>query len=204
LDGRSARNSNERPALKVSASPIPLDGAARKGDSSAKLVLIEFADFQCPYCGKFAHDALRDIERDFVATGKLQLVFRHLPLGIHPFARSAAAAAICASSEGRFWQMHDRLFENPSRLDDKTIRSGAEAIGLDTSTFESCLVAESTRRQLEADAALAESLGVKGTPAFLVAKTRPDGTAIGIEWIGGAVPYKRFREVLDKAQASLN
>jgi protein-disulfide isomerase len=198
LTSRDARSSAA--TLAVPTSPIPIADAPTKGTASAQLVLIEFADFQCPYCRSFAQGTLGDLARDLVGPGKLRIVFRNLPLNIHPLAAAAAEAALCADEQRLFWEMHDSLFSGGPRLSELNIQNAAKEAGLNITDFNACITSQRMRRRVNADIDLAGRLGVKGTPAFLVATVLPDGTAKGIEWLGGALPYSRFKEALEKAE----
>jgi protein-disulfide isomerase len=127
-------------------------------------------------------------------------VFRNLPLNIHPLAAAAAEAALCADEQRLFWEMHDSLFSGGPRLSELNIQNAAKEAGLNITDFNACITSQRMRRRVNADIDLAGRLGVKGTPAFLVATVLPDGTAKGIEWLGGALPYSRFKEALEKAE----
>ena len=92
-----------RPELKVPEEPVSIEGAQSKGSPTAPVVMIAFADFQCPFCGRFAREVLPELEKDYLETGQVQLVYRHLPLPNHPLAIPAAQAADCAGQQGQFW-----------------------------------------------------------------------------------------------------
>lgn len=96
--------------------PISLDGAKVKGNATAPVALIMFSDFQCPFCAGFASETLPELEREYVATGHVVIAFRHFPLDNHPLALKAAQGAECAEQQGRFWDMHDRMFHAPQHL----------------------------------------------------------------------------------------
>ena len=160
--------------------PVTLIGAATKGSESAKVALIVFSDFQCPYCGRFAKETLPELDRVFVKPGNLLIAFRHLPLdSIHPFARRAAESAWCAAQQNRFWNMHDVLFENPSKLDDTSLRQHAQRIGLELRGFDTCLADGVASSNVGTDANAARNLGVSGTPAFLLGVRQADDDAQG-------------------------
>jgi hypothetical protein len=102
-----------RTRIPVPVDPIEIEGAATKGSSGAKIAIVEFSDFECPFCGAFSREILPTLDRDYIRPGKVKLIFRHLPLQIHPFAVRAAQAAECAEQQGRFWPLHD-LFSTTS------------------------------------------------------------------------------------------
>jgi len=197
IDARLGQKTS-RSKLQVPSEPVPISGAPAVGDARARVALIEFSDFQCPFCGKFVREAWPDIERDFVRTGKIRLIFRNFPLVIHSLAQPAAESALCAMRQGQFWPMHDRLFADQSRLDPATIRGYAQALGMELNQFDACVSGHETRDHVRTDAELAKTLGVGGTPTFLVGVLLPNGSIKGAEWIGGALSYEEFKKVIDR------
>ena len=196
LESRATRESQPqgRRPPDVPAEPVSLIGAATKGSESAKVALIVFSDFQCPYCGRFAKETLPALDRAFVEPGNLLIAFRHLPLeSIHPFARRAAESAWCAAQQNRFWNMHDLLFENPSKLDDTSLRQHAQKIGLDLRPFDACLADGLASNNVGTDAAAARGLGVSGTPAFLLGVRHADRAVRGVKWLTGSLPFADFQ-----------
>ncbi len=139
------------------------DGS-RLDSSSAPIALVEFSDYECPYCRQ-QHTVLSAS----IAAGRSQgVAFRHLPLAIHPRARGAALAAICADRVGRFVPMHERLFTTTTWIADTNWVREALASGVtDTATFTACMRGRSAQERLESDVALARDLGIKGTPTFI-------------------------------------
>jgi protein-disulfide isomerase len=135
--------------------------------------LVEFGDFECPYCGR-AYPALKRL-RDELA-GRVDVSFRHLPIvERHPHAERAAEAAEAARAQGRFWEMHDRLFEHQDELDDVDLAAHAEAIGLDMDRFHADMATRAHLDRVRADRAEAEGLGITGTPGFLIDGRRYSG-----------------------------
>jgi protein-disulfide isomerase len=154
--------------------PLTLDGAWLNGDRSAQTVVIEYADFQCPYCRQFAISALGDIRQSYIATGKILFAFHSMPLTqLHSFAFQAAVAAECAGQQGQFWQMHDGLFAKPDNVRVDRWMHLAAAAGIDMEKFTSCLSGSgpSKIRQEMSDAA---ELSIVSTPTFFVGKPRRD------------------------------
>ena len=149
--------------------PVSLQGTTRVGNPTAKIVLIEYSDFQCPYCARAALETLPPVLDKYVKSGKVQVVFRHLPLDrIHPFAQKAAEAAECAGQAGKFWEMHDVLFGNREKLDVQNLRGHAATIGLDRSRFDRCLESGEMAAKVRRDAEDARKLQITGTPTFLL------------------------------------
>ena len=176
--------------------PVSIEGAPRKGSDAATLVLIEYADFQCPYCGDFARRTLPELEKRYVATGKVQLVFRNLPLQeIHPQALMAAEAAECAEQQGKFWDVHDALFMD-QRLDEASLVAKARAANLDLARFSTCAQGPGAVK-VRQDLAAARALGLAMTPTFLVGRRQADGLVKVERVISGARDAAAFAAVLD-------
>lgn len=179
--------------------PVSLVGAALRGNDSAPVVIIEFSDYQCPYCARAERDLVPELSSRYISTGKVQLAFRHHPIEqLHPGATRAAAAALCAGREGRFWEMHAALFREPKQMERSALLSRARSLGLDEDRFEQCLGGE-VARQLEADAQEADSLGLTGTPAFLVGARQEDGDVEVVAVIRGARPIGDFEAAINEA-----
>lgn len=169
-----------------------------KGDPAAKLTLIEISDYQCPFCGRYVHDTFPQVIEEYVKTGKVKSVFLDLPLeAIHKFAFKAAEAASCAGDQGKYWEMHDRLFENQKALE--PWNPHAEAVGLDVAVFEQCMTSEKHAAEIRRDMAEANRLGVGGTPGFLLGRTDPKSSKVRIlAFLSGARPFAAFKTEIDK------
>ena len=136
-----------------------------RGKKDAPVTVVEFSDFQCPFCGR-AVQPVKDVEQAF---GKdILIVWKHMPLPFHPNAMPAAIAAEAAREQGKFWQMHDKLFANQQALSDAVYEQYAKELGLDLARFRAALRAPETRKRIEQDAAAAAAAGVTGTPSFIV------------------------------------
>jgi protein-disulfide isomerase len=144
---------------------IPVGDAPVRGSPMAPVTIVEFSDFECPYCGE-AHPLLKHILREH--EGQVRLVFMHYPLDAHPHAAPAARAAIAAGNQGRFWEMHDLLFDNQSALENEDLIGYASELGLDMVRFEEDFRAASTQAKVEASRELGQELGVQGTPTIFV------------------------------------
>jgi protein-disulfide isomerase len=144
-----------------------------RGSRDAQVTLVEYGDFQCPYCAR-AHAALTELMQQHGE--RVALVFRHLPLtDLHPFAAPAAEAAEAAGAQGKFWEMHDALFENQGMLDEDALPSMASNLGLDAQRFARELDDGAHRARVEADAEQAGALGARGTPTFFINGERYHG-----------------------------
>lgn len=158
-------------------------GPAR-GPASAPVTIVEFGDFQCPYCQR-AESALRALLEQYPR--EVRVVFRNLPLAqIHPRAAAAAAAAVCADRQGKFWEMHDAMYGDQSALGGDALRDTAKRIGLDLNQFSACLTDGATAAALDADLKAAQALGLSGTPYFFI-NGRP---------VDGNVPLEEFRGII--------
>lgn len=175
--------------------PISIDGAPAEGSSSAPTVMVAFSDFQCPYCAKFATEVLPQLRTEFTAPGAVQMVFRNLPLPIHPQARAAAVAAICAGQQGQFWPMHDRLFANQSKLSVEDLESSARVLALDLPRWADCARVGGPD-VIADDLETARSLGIRATPFFLVGRREVDGRVRVTTVVAGAKPLSEFRRAL--------
>src|SRR5687767_8047757 len=157
-----------RPPLSA-VSTVSIAGAPVRGSQTARLVLIEFGDFQCPMCALFVRDAWPRLAREYVDTGRLRFVYRHLPVEeIHPHALGAAQAGVCAQRDGRFWELHERLFADQQRLSPADLVNHGAAAGLDRDRFARCLA--EAPAAVRADMAEAGRLGLRGTPQFVVGR----------------------------------
>ena len=145
-----------------------------------------------------------EIEKNYVETGKVKYVFRDLPLeSIHKLAFKAHEAANCAGEQGKYWEMHDRLYANQNKLRPDDLPQHAEALGLDMSAFNKCLSSDKYAGEIRADIAEADRAGIRGTPTFLLGRTGPDGSKVeAVTIIRGAQPYSQFQQAFDKMLAS--
>ena len=136
------------------------------GPADAPITLIEFSDFQCPFCAR-ALPVIKTLRERYPT--QLRVIYKHLPLeSIHPRARAAAVAAVCAEEQGRFWEFHDRVFANANALTDEDLAGHATAIGLDLAAFETCRTGPKGGERVAADLAEAKAAGITGTPAFVL------------------------------------
>lgn len=188
----------------IPAAPVSVRGAAFKGSPEARAVMIVYSDFDCPYCGKFASEAFTELDRRFVATGQVRVAFRHFPLeSIHPTAVRAGAAAECAGQQGKFWPMHDVLFQKPKPRDEATLQAHARSLGLDLAGFDRCVQGPAADK-VRADATAAAALGITGTPTFFIGTPEPGDLVRVTQRLSGAQPVDAFVAVLEPlVQAAL-
>jgi len=169
-----------------------------KGGAGSRLVLVEFSDFQCPFCARHAKQTLPQIEREYVDTGKILYVMRNLPLeAIHPDAVRAAVAAECAGDQGKYWQMHEKLFVNQQALGAADVARYAQEAGVEPSKFKECMDADTHGAKVRKDLADAQAAGITGTPTFFLGFAEGGGKVKVVRRIQGAQPYPVFKAAID-------
>ena len=175
-----------------------------KGSSKAKVALIEFTDYQCPFCKRHKENTQPQIETEYVDSGKVRFVSLDMPLAMHPLAPKAAEAAHCGGDQGQYWELRDQLFENQRTLE--PWNAHAEALGLDVAQYEECLNSGTYADAVKADIAEGSKAGVTGTPSFVVAviDEKDPSKAKGLTFIRGAQQFAAFQAALDEAIESLN
>src|SRR6185295_11208701 len=182
-----------RTAVRVMLEPprqaVAAANGPSKGPAGAPIELIEFSDFQCPFCQR-ANPTVDQVLQTY--GDRIHFVYRHFPLSNHPNARPAAEASQCAAEQGKFWQYHDKLFANPSRLGETDLKQLAVEVGLDASAFNACADSHKYRAQVDADTKAGEAAGVNGTPAFF----------INGRMISGAQPFSEFKRLIDEELAA--
>lgn len=186
------------------ALPAELDiaGAPALGPVTATLTMVEFSDFECPFCGRYQRETFPQLKAEYIDSGKIRYVFRHFPLTqIHPRAMKSAEAAECAHRQGKFWPMHDRLFANQQALADDTLVAHAQAVGLNMAAFQQCFGGQA-QAKIRQDLDEGAGGGVSGTPGFFLAEAAKDGKVRVLSRIVGAQPYANFKSAID-AQLAL-
>jgi protein-disulfide isomerase len=166
---------------------------------------VEFTDYQCPFCKRHITRVFPQIKKDYVDTGKVKYVLREFPLkSIHPNAPKASAAALCANDQGKYWEMHDKIFESPRKLAPADLKGHAEALGMDIAAFEGCIKDDTHGKRIAADVQAGSKAGVRGTPSFFFGKTgAADAKKIrATKFLRGAQGYPQFKKVIDGLLAS--
>lgn len=156
-----------------------------RGPANAPVTVVEFSDFQCPFCGREV-PVIDKMMKEY--DGKVKLVFRHFPLDFHPFAAKAAEAGACAADQGKFWELHDKMFANQQKLAVDDLKGYAKAVGVDAARFDKCLDSGEKKSLVDADTKAGTEAGVNGTPAFFIN---------GI-FINGAQPYEQIKQAVDR------
>lgn len=167
---------------------VSIDDDAIKGDPKAPVTIVEFSDFECGFCAKFYQNAYKQIDEEYIKTGKVKLVYRDFPLSFHKNAQKAAEAAECAGEQDKYYEMHDILFENYRNLDEHLLPDYAKEIGLNMSQFNSCLDSDLMAEEVKTDFNDGRSVGVTGTPAFYINGTK----------ITGAQSFEKFKQIIDQ------
>lgn len=174
---------------------VSVDNDPSIGDDKAKVTVIEFSDFQCPFCKRLYDTVYSKLKREYIDTGKVRLVFRDYPLSFHPNAEIGAEAGECAHEQGKFWELHDRLFTKQDEWsslsnDDAKAKfiSYASDLGLNSQTFASCLNLSKYKDEISKDSSDGSTAGVSGTPTLFINGTK----------IVGAQPYDSFKVAIDK------
>jgi len=175
---------------------VSLDDDAMKGDENAPVTIVEFSDYECPFCGRYVKETYPQIVKNYIDTGKVNYVFRDFPLGFHASAKPAANAAECIREQGgdsMYFEYHDVLFANNTELGVEKLKEYAATFSIDQSQFASCVDENKYADEVEADFTEGGSYGVRGTPAFFI-----NGTLIA-----GAQPYENFETAIEAALAEV-
>jgi protein-disulfide isomerase len=180
-------------------------GDAAMGSRVAKVIVLEFSDFQCPFCGIYARETFPKIKKEFIDTGKIQYVFRNFPLErIHPSAFKAAEEANCARQQGRFLELHDYLFSHQAALASIHVDADAKGLGLQEAPFDECLRHEpEVSDRVRKEVADGMSLGVKATPTFFIGVVRADRKVRLLRRLSGAKSYDDLKREVESASGGL-
>lgn len=171
-----------------------------KGKANAPVTLVEFSDYQCPFCARNYREVMPALDKEYIETGKLKFVMRENPLpSLHKNAMSASLAALCAGDQDKYWEMHNLMFENQRELGPENLKVLAGTIGLDNATFDECLDSKKYEKQISADLQSGAQLGVSGTPGFVLGLTDPDDPdkALMSVFIKGAQSLDNFKAAID-------
>ncbi len=180
--------------LEIGDSPV-------MGEEQAPVVLFSYSDYQCPYCRRHATTVMRQLESNYVDSGQLRIVFREYPIPtLHPRATAASIAAICAGRQNAYRAMHDRLFTDQKAMSDEVFARYAGELGLDEQAFGQCVSNKEVNDLVQADIREGQSLGVTGTPSFVIGLADPDNPdAVHVtRFIRGAQPYTAFQNAIEE------
>ena len=193
-------NTQQAPSQPTQPVKISLDNDPMRGDPNAPITIVEFSDFQCPFCARFHVQTLPLLLEEYIDSGKVNLVYRDFPIqSIHPNALAAAVAAECANEQGEYWEYHDTLFEKQSgwsRLDSNaaisTFSQYATDVGLEQQQFDSCLGSGKYLEEVQGDLSDGRDYDITGTPGFFIGNAE-----IGFVKINGAQPFDSFQRIID-------
>lgn len=168
------------------------------GDPDAEISIVEFSDFQCPFCERAVSGALTEFQNsDYFKDGDVNLVFKHFPLrSIHPYAQKASEASVCAYEQEKFWEYHDELFANQDALDVNSLKSYASKLGLNMNEFESCLDNGEATSKVNSDYVASQAAGAQGTPYFVVMNKKSGDKVV----VSGAVPWANFESAINQVK----
>jgi protein-disulfide isomerase len=180
----------------VPAAPQPLTGATVIGNPAARVAMIQYSDFACPFCGAFALETWPEIKRQYIESGKLLSAFRYLPQRERPSAAAAARGAYCADQQQQFLQMHDLLFQHRGDATERTNHELASQLRLNMHQFDDCLL-QGAEAHVQQDIRSAVALGINGTPTFLIGRVAGNVVTVS-HIISGAQTFELFRRTFDE------
>jgi protein-disulfide isomerase len=197
LEKQAAGNGKQAPAEPTKAK-LNLNGAQMLGSKDAPITMVEFTDYQCPFCQRFHTQVFNELKKDYIDTGKVRFYSRDLPLdSLHPNATRAAQAARCAADQGQFWKLRDIMGAHPESLDLNSLIADATSLKMDANAFKTCVESGKYKEAVQSDVLEAMRIGADGTPSFVIGKSTPEG--VDGELLVGAMPYpvfqKRFKEL---------
>jgi len=202
LDRQVRQVAPQQPAAPVypTTGKLKLDGEPARGSASAPVTIVEFTDYECPFCRQFETTTLPEIVKNYVDTGKVRLIVHDFPLDNHASAMPAAEAAHCAGDQGKFWPMHDGMFSDPGKLGTADLIERADALKLDIAAFKACLESGKDRAEVLKQMKVASDLQIVATPSFLIGRTV--GDVVDGSIITGAQPLSVFEAKLKEAEAA--
>lgn len=193
----------QAPQPKPLPASIDMTGTNIRGANAAQVVLVEFSDYECPFCIRHYTQVTPLIEQTYVQSGKIRYAFRDFPIDeLHPQSIRAHVAARCAAeqSPANFWNLHNRLFSKAGTHTPEALQAAAQAAGLKMGPFGTCVTNDKYSPTIRQSTAFAISLGASGTPFFVVGRMEPGSNQLKpIKTIPGAFPFSRFQEVIDEA-----
>jgi len=177
---------------------VAFDNDPVKGDPNAPVTIVEFSDYQCPFCRRFHKEVLPKIQQEYISTGKVRYIFRDFPLSFHKNAMPAAVSANCAGEQGKYWVMNEFLFNNPSKLDTDSILASVKGLGLDYDKFSNCVMNEESKQEAEinSDMQAGRNYGVKGTPSLFIGRTG-NGNQMEALYLRGLRPFSSIKPTIE-------
>jgi protein-disulfide isomerase len=179
---------------------LNLEGFQMLGRKDAPITVVEFTDYQCPFCRQFHTTVYGDLKKNFIDTGKVRFYSRDLPLdSIHPDAMRAAQAARCAADQGQYWMLRDMMGANPNKLDLESLLADAAELKMNVDAFRTCVQSQKYKEAVQTDVLEAMKIGAEATPTFVVGKSTPQG--VEGELLVGAQPLTEFLKAFSKLDA---
>jgi len=179
---------------------LPFDrGGYSLGKTTAPLVMVEYTDYECPFCRQFHLNTFEQIRRNYIDSGKVLYVSRDFPLDMHKNAPRAAAAGRCAAEQNKFWELRHVMIANADKLGAEQITGYAKELKLDLGKFRPCMASNRFKQSIDEDMQEGRSIGISGTPSFVIGRL-VDGKLEGVRMVG-AMPYINFAQKLDQALA---
>jgi protein-disulfide isomerase len=202
---RAIRELLEKQSEKAAPAPavtkLNLDGFQMLGSKDAPITVVEFTDYQCPFCRQFHTTTYAELKKNFIDTGKVRFYSRDLPLdSIHPDAVRAAQAARCAADQGQFWTMRDMMGANPGKLDLDSLVEDAKQLRMNVDTFRTCVQSQKYKEAVQTDVLEAMKIGAEATPTFVIGKSTPQG--VEGELLVGAQPLTEFVKAFSRLEAA--
>ena len=194
-------NRRRTQAQKFEPKDVDLAGAANRGSAEAPVTLVEFTDYQCPFCRRHFQTTMPRILKDYVETGKVRYVLKEFPIpSLHPGAPKAAEGALCAGDQEAYWEMHDLIFQNPKAVSPDQLKDKATDLALDVAAFSDCLDSSKYKKRVRTDQLAGRELGVRGTPSFVLGRTDPNNPdkITATKFIRGAQGYAAFKKAIDE------
>jgi protein-disulfide isomerase len=178
---------------------VKVAGRPSLGRQDAPVTLVEFTDYQCPFCKRHFSTVYPSLKKDYIDTGKLRYVLRDFPIaGLHPQAKKGHEAAHCAGEQNKYWEMHHNLFENSKDFSLPALKRYAQQIGLNEDQFNGCLESGKYAQEVDKEIAEGSEAGVRGTPSFFIGPSGP-GEKFTATIVTGAQPFARFKQVIEEA-----
>jgi len=180
-----------RPSIQIAAGDMEAlaDDDPFLGDENAPVTIVEFSDYECPFCARFYSQTLNQIKSKYVDTGKVKFVYRDFPLAFHPQAEPSAIAANCAGMQGKYFEFHDKIFDNGGAggKSSTDYRRWAQELSLDVAAWESCLNDPQQKLEIQKDMQDGTAVGIRGTPGFI----------INGQLVSGAQPFSVFEQIIE-------
>jgi len=188
----------QKPSVQPSAGgTLSIADAPFAGEDNAEIAIVEFSDYQCPYCRRHFQQTLPEITKNYIDSGKVKYVMKQFPLGFHAKARGASIAALCIDKlkPGSYWKAHEAMFSGETKLANEDYLALAESLKIKSARYESCLSDPAMAKRVDNDMREGESIGVSGTPAFYIGKIEGEKVVNG-QLVTGARPYSSFSAAL--------